>query len=274
LVSQFARMSNILVPDSRVRLNSNSSICERGQIIKSNGVTIMASAPEFTDRYIKAIVDSLPDGVDQKRQKLLGKILREWAETDLPVYLSEPSTEIKRARTKRFDVVAKCSEALLKALDAVENNHERFWIFREMIRGDGQRSSQAELARLKSQLKEIRSFLDKLSNSSVAAGKLWKQGVGQPRNNAASLVLMDIIAIYEWVTGRKASRQVDSNTFEDTGPFWRFAIAIWPPVFGNGDYGLSAAIKKWDDATKKKLKGTRSPLLANIAMRQPNWRIF
>jgi hypothetical protein len=181
---------------------------------------------------------------------------------------------VKKDRAKRLKAVADTSAKLLRALDAIDRNDERFWIVRDMIVGDGQRLTPVNRTRLEKRFERMRDCLGKLSAASVAAGKIWKQGRGQPHNNAASLVLMDIVAIYEWLTGRKATRQVNRDTLKDTGPFWEFAAAVWSLVFRNGTRGLSAAIKNWRSARKRKLKGTHSPILANIAVRHPEWRIF
>src|SRR5262249_59764217 len=71
-----------------------------------------------------------------------------------------------------------------------------------------------------------------------------KRELGHPRNICAYLVMMDLVAIFEWLTGRKATREVDRDLGKDTGPFWHFAAAVWPHVSGEGRYGLSAAMKK------------------------------
>jgi hypothetical protein len=234
----------------------------------------MTNAPKFSSQGIELILKSLPAGADHRRRELLPKILREWASAYLPMHLSMPSTKAQKGRIKRLKAVDVCARKLMQALDAVDSNDDQFWIMREMIVADGQRLTPAERAKRENQLHEMQGFLRKLARASGESAKIWNRGRGQPRNDAASLVLMDIVVIYVWFTGNKATRQVDRDTHKDTGPFWTFAAAIWPLVFDDGVYGLSAAIKNWDSARKKKLKGTRSPLLANIAMDHPGWGIF
>ena len=234
----------------------------------------MANGPEFTDRDIQLILKSLPDGVDQRRLSLLPAILREWASTDLLVPLSMPSTKTGKERIKRLNAVKDCAIKLSHALDAADRNDELFWIMREMILADGDRLTPTVRTNAENKIQEMRDFLTRLSFMSAESAKVWKKGRGQPRKLAASTVLMDIAAIYEWLTNERATREVDRDTKKDTGPFWKFAVAIWPLVFGNGQHGLSSTIKNWADAVKSKLSGTRSPLLANIAMRCPTWGIF
>jgi hypothetical protein len=106
-----------------------------------------------------------------------------------------------------------------------------------------------------------------------AAGKqpLSKPRRGRPRNILTYLVMMDIAAVFEYLTDTAATRQVDRSTHEETGPFREFAGAIWSIVIGSDD-GLSAALKNW--AEGKKRHAECSPLIVNIAMRHPEWGLF
>jgi hypothetical protein len=75
--------------------------------------------------------------------------------------------------------------------------------------------------------------------------------------------MMDIAAIFEWLTDRKATREVDRINGKETGQFWHFAAAVWPWVFGKGVSGLPAAMKNWE---KWHLRfGEESQLIRNIA---------
>jgi hypothetical protein len=67
-----------------------------------------------------------------------------------------------------------------------------------------------------------------------------------------------------------ATRRVDRVTHQEGGDFYKFADAIWPVVFGQGDDGLSAAIKKF--AAYQNREGRA--LMANIKMRHPEWKVF
>jgi hypothetical protein len=179
-------------------------------------------------------------------------------------------------RSKRLETVNDCAKKLLQALEAAKRDDDQFLIILEMIRTDERRLPQLERLTerdvLKNQFQEARNFLRKLSAASAACGKIWKQPQYHT-NTIARLVLMDIIAIYEWLTDKKATRQVDRDTNKDTGPFWRFAVAIWPMVFGSME-GLSSTMRNWASAVRQKLVGTRSLLIVNIAMRHPTWGVF
>ena len=104
--------------------------------------------------------------------------------------------------------------------------------------------------------------------AAAAAEPTWKPGKGQPRNDNAQLVLQDLAALFEYVTGLRASRLVDRDTREESGHFLNFARAVWPVVFGNGDFGLSSQHREWaDDGSKS------SMVISGIALRRPEWGI-
>src|SRR5205823_8186776 len=116
---------------------------------------------------------------------------------------------------------------------------------------------------LENRIAQELAFLDELAsaaNSSLASSKV---GRGRPNNIPASLVIMDLAAIFTWLTGEVATRRVSRDTGDPSGPFWNFASAVWPVIFEKGDDGLQAAIKKLATARAKKLS-TRSPVLHNM----------
>ena len=84
--------------------------------------------------------------------------------------------------------------------------------------------------------------------------------------------MQDIATIFQWVTGTEASRSVDRADGKESGPFWEFASAVWPVVFGKGDDGLSSAMHNW--ARHKKRYGAGLALIFNIALRHPTWGLF
>ncbi len=215
---------------------------------------MMAVVPAFNAREVELIIRALPQGVDQRRIKLLPKVLHEWATTDLPPKLLIVPAKTKRARVKRLERVGNCAGSLLHALDAVEQNVEQFWIMREMLPAGDLRVGPIELDNLENQFfQEIRDFLRRLSPAAIASARTWKQRQGHPFNIVAAQVLMDIIAIYEWLTGKKATREVDRDTSKDKGEFWQFAITIWPLVFRKGEASLSATMRNWRLAVNQKL---------------------
>jgi hypothetical protein len=100
----------------------------------------------------------------------------------------------------------------------------------------------------------------------------WKKGPGGPRNVKSYLVLQDAAAIYEWITGETATRNVDRDRGTDVSPFFQFASVLWPIIFEKDIRGLKAAMKNW--AKWRKDHDERSVLVVNIALRHPDWGLF
>lgn len=88
------------------------------------------------------------------------------------------------------------------------------------------------------------------------------------------LVLQDLAAIYEWATSQRAGRRVRTDIGIDAGktygPFWDFASTAWPIIFGSAR-GLDNALKTW--AKAKKRFNESSPIIWNLDLRHPEWRI-
>jgi hypothetical protein len=218
--------------------------------------------PEFTDRDVRLIANSLCNAFDTRRLELLPQILAEWARTDLREHLQRP--ELTPERRERVARVGKCAQKLLEALCAIDVQDRVGMALKMRAEGDW-----TELTELIKRIEDEGGFLTKLAE---AARQTWKRSPGRPRNIRAYLVMKDVAAIFEWLTNMKATRQVDTKSHDETGPFWQFAAAIWPVVFGEADDGLPAAMKNW--ASYGASYGERSDLIVNIAMRQPTWGIF
>jgi hypothetical protein len=218
------------------------------------------ATPEFTDRDVSLIAKSLPNAVDPRRLELLPGILRDWSSNDLREHTQVP----RRApleRRKRMERIGDCARELVQALNQADEV-DRWGLADMMVRAAGQTliAGRAELSVLNQRIEEAVSLLQKLAE---AAAKIWKYDPGGPRNIVAYLVMMDIAAIFEWLTDMAATRHT---------PFKRFAAAIWPVVFGNADYGLHSAMKNWAEFREEYGEGSR--LMFNIDMRQPEWGVF
>jgi len=242
-------------------------------------LTLMESAmaiedpvPEFAARDVWLIGLCLPDTVDPGRRELLPQILRDWSSNDLFDYV-RTARRATQERRKRVKAVGTCARKLLRALNEADEL-DRAGIAGEMVLAAGHASLIAgsgwnETSELIRRIEEEISFLDKLAEG---AGRTWDYGRGQPRNITANLVVQDAAAIFEWLTKTEATREVDRVCGAEIGPFQQFLAAIWPVVFGSGDDGLPAAMKSW--ASLRRKHGEKSPLIANIAMRNPTWGIF
>jgi hypothetical protein len=230
------------------------------------------TTPHFDERAVEQIRASLPKGIDQRRLDLLPRVLNEWSRTDLREHLSRESRATVRERYDQLSKIGTRANDLRQALEAIDQRGKS-WIAQEIGREEGTplfSVSRERVAEMKERLKDEDDFLRKLSAATVRLIDELDESLSgrRPRNIRAYLVMLDLVAIFEWLTGRKATREVDRDLGKDTGPFWDFAAAAWPHVFGQGRYGLSAAMKNW----KKwhSLYGEESPFIRNMAMKHPD----
>jgi len=224
----------------------------------------------FANSDIQLIIQSLPSGIARNRLKLFPKIIREWSRTELPRHLSLESLKAIRDRGKKVEAFENNARALMQALNALDDAGLRRIEHRIAV-------TQVELTLAKQEFGVLRRFLTRLT--SVEPHVIQKSRRGRQRNYIAYLIILDTAAIFEWITKTKATRRVDRDDNRDIGPFWKFAEAIWPLVFGKGKSGLSSAIKNWAAAISAFERGRsetkdQSALMANIALRHPSWRIF
>ena len=218
---------------------------------------------------LRALIEILPAGLNDRRLELLPKMVDEWRQIYLPRYRSITSSRSAAASLRRLKLIKTSSEKLSRTLRARQADDE-FWIARELT----SRAERLIGTRSKNYLNDYYAMSAELARAAGQAVKNFGIKRGRPRNDLAALVLMDIAAIYEWITGQTATRRVGRATGKDEGPFWEFASVLWALAFDKGTEGLSSAIKAWAAAVKKKEKGTRSPLIANFDLRHPEWQIF
>ena len=98
-----------------------------------------------------------------------------------------------------------------------------------------------------------------------AAATKARPGRGHPRNNFSYLVLLDIAAMYEWLTGDKPSRITVLDTERGGGPFYELCQAIWPLAHKNTPGGLVNTVKKWAEA--QPIFEEKSALITNFVLR-------
>ena len=242
--------------------------------------------PEFRDRDIRLIGASLPNTAIKWRVALLPKILGEWRKTDLLEHLTQVSRSEVKKRNKKLSAVSKRAASLEEALAAL-GDADRFSVSHAMAK-ESSASEDAGILTEKSwafdsQIHEQLSFLRALSFG--ASQSIPKPGRGNPRNLPAYLVIRDIAAIFNYMSGQVAARSVgltdagddglrekdgEARYYGEKGAFMKFASSIWPVVFGRADDGLGAALKNWSPLRNKE----ESALISNIHMRHPEWRVF
>jgi hypothetical protein len=231
----------------------------------------MGSLPDW-NQVAEALERTFPKPPPQQRCELLPLILEEWGRTDLHQHLSRESRAIIRERIKRLEKVKASACQLSDALNETDKR-DQITILVQMIIAEGGRLenvSRADFSDRQARLSQEAAYLAKLG--AIKPPKHWYVSRGGPRNIAAYQVLQDAAAIFEWLTDTRATRAVDRIKRTETGPFFRFASILWPVVFRKGVAGLPAAMKNWAAARSK--YNERSALIANIAMRYPEWGVF
>ena len=225
----------------------------------------------FADKELDQIARALPASASAHRLSLLPNVLREWAENYLPEYAVVANSRFALEQTKRLAKVGSAAVTLQAAM-AVLKPDDLTSIALEMGRTDGSVPMRDRLEHFTEKLMEQSRSLPYLIDGVASLQKRMKSGPGRPRNIITYLVLRDIAAIYEWVSGDKARREVDRARGTEIGAFYHFADAIWPLVFSSADDGLPAAMKNWSLARRRFREA--SPLLINIRMNYPSWRIL
>src|SRR5262249_49599536 len=152
----------------------------------------------------------------QRRLDLLPLILDEWSRTDLREHLSRESRATVRTRYEQLSKIGTPANDLRQALESIDQRGMS-WIAQEMAREGGNALfsvSCEKLTEMKERLKDEGDFLGKLAAATVRLIEEQDESLsrrGQPRNIRAYLAMMDLVAIFEWLTGGKATREVDRD---------------------------------------------------------------
>jgi hypothetical protein len=84
-------------------------------------------------------------------------------------------------------------------------------------------------------------------------------------------VLLDMAEFFRLATAREPTRSVrskkDYGETTEAGQFFEVARAAWVQVFGS-ERGLRSAMRRWQEY---RISGARSPILATIDARHPEW---
>jgi hypothetical protein len=233
----------------------------------------MAAPLSLTTKQLEAIKRALPDDANPHRLTLLPDILTEWAQHDLQEYASSRETrESIRQTSKRYQDLITAATKLSSAMDVAIESSEHILIALKLGEFDGTVPTRDCQAHYTDKILAHREFLRGLIAASSSISKRSQSGPGRPPNNIAYVALLDISAIFEWITLRKATRRVDPIRGVETGPFYLFASTIWPIIFSNTKEGLPAAMKNWASAKLKYRES--SAIIANMNLRHPLWRVF
>jgi hypothetical protein len=220
---------------------------------------------KFSDDDMDAIVSHVP-GADGKRMMRLADVLNEWANHDLQkAFLIYPDKAIALERLRAIRPIAQHAQGLRLALE----NFERFgssWLIRELISknfSDYRRDEALNTRKLANQM----ALLPGIEAAAKTLEPIFKKATDQRRNITAYLLLLDLAQIYEWLTDQRPQRGSDDREH----PFDNFVGASWSAIFGNV-HGIQAALKNW--AAYRNEFADKSPVLFNISLRRPEWRLF
>ena len=227
---------------------------------------------------IDALVSALPGCTSLHRRALLPRVLEEWAQCDLVDHLSRATPKQIRAERTQLEKLARQSNELAQTLSELALDC-RFAVASRLLRpaakartiGPGFQSTQ----RMESFLEKCPAGLQRLAQAAEHTAGDWVPTPLRPAMLSRYLVLQDLAAIFEWATGMRAGRRVHTDLVEEDagkeyGPFYDFACAAWPMVFGSGK-GLGHAIRAW--ARGRARYSEESPFILNLDLRHPEWRI-
>jgi hypothetical protein len=229
---------------------------------------------EFTTAEMNMLVAALPGCDDSRRKELLPWVLREWGRTDLDEHLTRATREQIRAEQQQMKNVARRASELAQAL-ADLGPDPSFAVARFLLAsGDDAEEPTYEQALAAAEvLADESAGLQRLAKAALAVAAGWTLP-GRHATVIRYLVLQDLAAIFEWATGKHAGRWIRTDTSNDPGkphgPFWNFAHAAWPIIFGSSK-GLGNSLKIWASARRRIRE--RSPFIANLDLRHPQWRV-
>jgi hypothetical protein len=227
----------------------------------------------ITDRDVEPIVKALKVEPNPHRLCLFPQVLNEWARTELVEYASLKALRASSLKeVARYARVSRSAKDLVDAIDALIEGNDLVVIEHEMARAAGSIVTRERRGHLSRKVIEHRDFLNHLRTAVDSLQHRLKKGPGQPRNTVAYLVLLDLAAIFSWLTGTEAKREVDRMRGCETGAFYHFCAAVWPLVFHSETHGLPAAMKNWAFAHQEYEES--SALLANIDLRHSSWGVF
>jgi len=225
------------------------------------------------------ILAAVPQDVDRRRKALFPRILHEWVHVDLPEHFDwETRRRQAKMLKKRLSLVEKRAAQLVASLqDLVSEDH--FLLAMSLTTRKTQKGildlDPDQISNSLAEFKRGAEWLLELAAGAHDANRSMAQSRGRPRAVFSYLVMMDLVAIFEYLTHKRATRSVrGEDHFEygaEYGPFWDFAEATWTAIFKSAR-GLKSTIRNWVEARDR--YGEVSPLIANMHLRHPEWGIF
>jgi len=265
----------------RLRLAHYKEICGKAIGPKQGsrlGQHLTSCGMQFTADQLATMVGAFSGLMDDRVRTTLPLILEEWGRVDLSEHLARKTPEQLRKEQRQLEQVANLARELRDALAGLAAA-ARFTLASRL--DATARAPKAEAAsnhevQSAGTLRHLeRRQLECLAQAAGATAGGWVPLPFRHTTVIQYLVLQDLAAIYEYVTGEIASRRVRGEDHpeagRDYGPFWDFAVVAWRIIFGSNK-GLSAALKRWAEARHR--YDEASPVIANLALHHPEWRIY
>jgi hypothetical protein len=205
---------------------------------------------QFTADQLAAMVATFPDLTDGRVRTTLPLILEEWGHVDLSEHLARKTPEQFRKEQRQLEQVANVARKLRDALAGLAPGVRFTFAFRlDAIARAPNAEAASDHFPLEGTLQHLeRRQLECVAQAAEATAGRWVPLPFRHTTVVHYLILQDLAAIFEYVTGEGASRRVRGEDHpeagRDYGPFWDFAMVAWRIIFGSNK-GLSAAIKRW-----------------------------
>jgi hypothetical protein len=226
----------------------------------------------FTADDVENVRRALPKDCPAKKAELLPIILKLWDFLDLQIYFA-PKPPGDKVQRRRLNAVVKEATKLLGTLSALSNDDllQLSLMMSRWPEAGTWPPDRSETAKKERRLKNLKRLLDDFA----AVSPVRPNSRGQPRHPTALRVLLDTQAVFEFMTGKAATRArrdvAGLKEGAEYGPFWDFAKAVWVAIYRT-PVGLQSQIKNWAKASRD--DRNRSPLLANINMLKPELGLF
>jgi hypothetical protein len=224
------------------------------------GWRLAVTKVQFSEEAVDAMAAALASSTDPARSALLLSILRAWAEEDLHEHLSREGRAATRYRERQLQSAGTQAQKLIKSISALDRHSFFQTAFKPQMHHAGTSLWETDVAAARQRRDSAISWLVDLagvfngSENDAANGK--KPKPPPDRATRSYLILRDLAAIFELVSGEEPTRRIDccGRTY---GPFAGFTADVWVQIFGN-TRGISYAVRVWADEMARQQKAVEA----------------
>jgi hypothetical protein len=241
---------------------------------------------DFTEAEIAQLSAALSGHFCEGRDELLPLILVDWGRVELKEHLKYPSPVEDRAQQRQLKNLSRYATGLAQSISCLNSSVSALIVDQQLSAFVPHKPgsevlvlragvTQEQLLEADRRLAEMPATLKNIAIAAENAAAEWQPHPMRPITLRGHLVLRDLATIFEYTTGERASRKTHVEPHEDAGreygAFFDLSCAAWQIIF-KSRRGLSYRLQQW--AEKRKNCDGPSPLIANISLRHPEWRIF